>query len=113
MQVFVLINNAGMKMLKCMCECKELTDKGVCDEGFIWNPSNCECKCDKSCDIGEYLDSSNGKCRKMLVDKLVEECIKSIDEVEITGIIRITQVENKHSSCIVYIVLFGNFSYSL
>ena len=25
-------------------------------KGFIWNPSNCECECDKSCDIGEYLD---------------------------------------------------------
>ena len=22
------------------CEYKELFDKGVCDEGFIWNPSN-------------------------------------------------------------------------
>ena len=30
---------------KYQCECKELVDKGVCDEGFIWNP--CECKCDK------------------------------------------------------------------
>ena len=27
---------------KFRCECKELTDKGVCDKGFIWNPSNCE-----------------------------------------------------------------------
>ena len=35
---------------KYMCECKELI------EGFIWNPSNCECECDKSCDIGEHLD---------------------------------------------------------
>ena len=25
---------------KCRCECKELIDKGVCDEGYIWNPSN-------------------------------------------------------------------------
>ena len=24
---------------KCRCECKELIDKGVCDKGFIWNPS--------------------------------------------------------------------------
>ena len=24
----------------------------VCDKGYIWNPSNCECKCDKFCDIG-------------------------------------------------------------
>ena len=26
---------------KCRCECKELIDKGVCDKGFIFNPSNC------------------------------------------------------------------------
>ena len=23
---------------RCRCECKELTDKGACDKGFIWNP---------------------------------------------------------------------------
>ena len=28
---------------KCWCECKELIDKGTCDNGFIWNPSICEC----------------------------------------------------------------------
>ena len=28
-------------------------DKGICDTGFIWNPSNCECECDKSSDVGE------------------------------------------------------------
>ena len=26
---------------KCRCECKELIDIGICDKGFIWNPSNC------------------------------------------------------------------------
>ena len=52
---------------RCRCECKELIDKGVCDKRFIWNP-NCECKCDKSCDVGEYLDYENCKCRKKLVD---------------------------------------------
>ena len=30
-----------------VCGCKELIDKGTCDKGFIWNPSNCECECDK------------------------------------------------------------------
>ena len=89
---------------KCMCECKELIAKDLCDKGFIWNPSNYDCKCDKSCDIGEYLDYSNWKFRKRLVDKLIEECIKSIDEVEITGII---QDENKYSSCTIYIALFS------
>ena len=57
---------------KCNCEDKELIDKGVCNKEFIWNPSNCECECDKSCDISEYLDYSNCKCRKKLVDELVE-----------------------------------------
>ena len=49
---------------KCRCEYKELIDKGVCDKGFIWNPSNCECECDKSCDIGEYLDYKNCEFKK-------------------------------------------------
>ena len=49
---------------KCMCECKELIDKGLCDKGFIWNPSNCKCECNKLCDIGKYLDYSNCKSRK-------------------------------------------------
>ena len=30
---------------KCRCECKEFIDKGSCDKGFIFNTSNCECKC--------------------------------------------------------------------
>ena len=89
-----------------MCECEELIGEGICNKGFIWNPSNCKCEFEKSCDIGEYLDYSNSKCRKRLVDKLVKECTKNIDEVEITGI---TQDENKYSSCTIYIVLFSIF----
>ena len=38
---------------KCRCECEELIEKGKCDNGFIWNPSICDC--DKSCDIAQYL----------------------------------------------------------
>ena len=56
----------------------------ICDKGFIWNPSNCECECDKSCHVGEYLDYEYCKCRKKLVDKLVEECSENIDENEMT-----------------------------
>ena len=37
---------------KSMCEWKELIYKGICDKDLIWNPSNCECECDKSCNIG-------------------------------------------------------------
>ena len=60
-----------------------MIDKGICDKGFNWNPSNCECECDKSCDAGEYLDYKNCKCRKSLVDKLVDECSENIDEKEL------------------------------
>ena len=67
---------------KCRCECEELIDKGVCEKGFIRNPSNCECECDKSCDISEYLDYENCKCRKRLIDKLVDECTKTVEDVK-------------------------------
>ena len=63
-----------------------MIDKGVCDEGYPWNPNNCQCECDKSCDVGEYLDYENCKCRKRFVDKLVEECSKNIDVAKLTGI---------------------------
>ena len=45
---------------------------------FIWNLSNSECECDKSCDVGESLGYENCKCRKELVDKLIEECAENI-----------------------------------
>ena len=55
MQLFVIIVR---------CECKELIDKGRCDKGYTWNPSKCECECDKLCDFGQYLDYENCKRRK-------------------------------------------------
>ena len=65
---------------KCRCECKELTDKKLCDKEFTWNPCNYECELDKSCDVGEYVDYANCKCRKSLVDKLIEECTANAEE---------------------------------
>ena len=50
------------------------------DKGFIWNLRNCECECDKSRDIGEYLDYKNCRCKKRIIDKLVEEFSENIDE---------------------------------
>ena len=51
----------------------------------------------------EYLDYENYKCRKKLVDKLVEDCSKNIDENEM-----ITVTLNNHGrvcgSCTIYIV---------
>ena len=80
-----------------------MIDKGVCDKGFIWNPSNCKCECDKSCDIGEYLDYENCKCRKRLINKLVEECTENIKETRLVE----NEYEKEYSSCTLYIVLFS------
>ena len=83
-----------------------MIDKGVCDKGCIWNPSNCECQCDKLCHVGEYLDHENCKCRKKLAGKLIEECTQNIEEVKIANK---NQHKNKRSSFILYIVLFSIF----
>ena len=48
----------------------------MCDKGTIWNPSNCECHCDKACDVSGYLDHENCKCRKKLVDMNVLKLLK-------------------------------------
>ena len=70
-------------------------------KGYAWNPSNCKCECDKSCNVGEYLDYSDCKCRKKLADKLIEECIETIEE---TKLVTITFTENENNyeygSCI-------------
>ena len=50
-------------------ECNELIGKGRCNKGFIWNPKNFECECDKPYDVREYLHYENCKYRKKLVDK--------------------------------------------
>ena len=92
----------------CRCECKQLIDKGVCDKGLIWDLSNCEFECDKSCDIGEYLDYENCKCRKKLVDRLVEECTETNNEVKLAEItLSENKIKHKRSSCTLYIVLFS------
>ena len=82
-----------------------MIDKGICDKGFIWNPSNCECECDKSCDVGEYVDYINCKCRKRLVDKLVEEYTENVEEAKITKITLFEHEGKCKSSCTINVIL--------
>ena len=107
-------NKQGWNDDKCRCECKELIDKAMSDKGFIWDTSNCECECDKLCDIGEYLDHKNCKCKKRMIDKLVEECSENIDGNEILynknlNAIPLNVYKKVCNSCTVYIVLFVIF----
>ena len=98
--------NVKNYLIKVLCKCKELIDKGICHKGYIWNPSNCKYQCDKSCNIGEYLDYENCKFRKILVDKLIEECNEIIEE---TSLVKINSTKCKSNFCTLYIVLFSVF----
>ena len=85
-----------------------MIDKGIKDLFGI--QKICECECDESCDVGEYLYYKHCKCRKKLVDKSVEECHKNIDEKELhqNKMIynsNINDFKKICNSCIVYILL--------
>ena len=83
-----------------------MIDKGACDKEFIWNPSNCECECYKSCDCSEYFDYKNCKCKKRLVNKLAEEYTENIDETRLVEI-NLTECNSTENKCTLYIVLFS------
>ena len=52
------------------------------------------------------MDYENYKCRKKFVDKLIDECTETIEEVKLATITPAkNENENKYSSCTVYIVL--------
>ena len=103
--------NSKQKILKlqhipCVCQTFQRIDW---QRNMWWRiylkPSNCQCECDKSCDVGDYLDYGNCKCRKRLIVELVEECAENIDEVKIAEITS-SEDENKcKSSCTIYVVL--------
>ena len=100
------IGNEG----KCRCECKkDLIDKGICNKGFIWNPSNCGWDCDKSRGIGEYLDYKKCVCRNSIVDKLIEECTNVIDENKIYNETLNAIPSDDCASCTLYVVLLAVF----
>ena len=91
----------------------------MCDKRFLCNPNNCECECDKLCDVGEYLDYNNCKCRNKFIYKLVEECSDSIDQNEILynetlDVLSLNKIplnfyKKGCDSCTIYIVLFAIF----
>ena len=80
------------------CKCESRLDAIVCNNKQRWNknkwnPSNCECECNKSWDFTEHLDYKNCECRKRLVNKLAEKCNETTDEVKLT---KITLAENEN-----------------
>ena len=77
------------------CKCKCRLDASVCNNKQRWNNDQCRCECK------ELID----KCRKRLVDKLIEECNENIEE----EIKILDKSKDKCSSCILYIIIFNIF----
>ena len=75
-----------------------MIDKGVCDKGFIWNPSNCECEC---CDFCEYLDYIKIVSVKRVVNE--ETGLVEINSTECNS------VENKCKTILVRCTLVAIF----
>ena len=67
---------------QCRCECKELIDKGLCDKGYIFNPSDCKRECDISCNTSQHLHYLDCKCKKKKKksDLIVEKCTEYDDD---------------------------------
>ena len=67
-----------------------------------------------SCNVGNYLDYENWKCRKKLVDKFVEECTKTVEEVKLAKITLAEEGKNKYKCHFytLYIVFFFNYFYN-
>ena len=88
------------------------------DKRSTWNPTNCECGCDKSSDVADYLDYEHCKCRKRLVDELNEKCTKTGEEAKIPEIyfLGLSSIEHENkckSLCAIYVVLIVMVFYNL
>ena len=60
--------------------------------------------------VNIYLDYENCKCWKKLVDKLVDECAETVEEVKLAKI-TLAKNENKYkcNSCTSYITCFFRY----
>ena len=52
---------------------------------YTWNPSTCECQCDKWCKPGQYLDHKSCICKNKLIGRVIEKCTSVINETMINN----------------------------
>ena len=92
--------------------CKELDDCSFCKDDYMWNPSTCDCECNKANKIDEYLDIKNCSCEKRLIGKLVLGC-----EDEILNTTETSPDDKKvtceKSNCLIQTILLVNICLSL
>ena len=93
------------RSIKCheTCKCICRLNKIICNNKKRWNKDKYRCECKELIyNMGQYLDYSDCKWKKKLIDLIIEECTENHDDK--TKIVN-TTVKNKNSFCKVYIVL--------
>ena len=76
-------------------------------KGYMWNPSTCECQCDKWCKQGQYLDHKNCVCKNKLIGRVTEECTSVINETMINN--NKDNIANNNTYLILFIVFLIGF----
>ena len=72
----------------------------------MWNPSTCECQCDKWCKQGQYLDHKNCVCKNKLIGRVIEECTSIINETMINNNKDNITNNNNNNNYNTYLILF-------
>ena len=73
----------------------------------MWNPSTCECQCDKWCKQGQYLDHTNCVCKNKLIGRVIEESTSVINETVINN--NKDNITNNNTYLILFIVFLIGF----
>ena len=74
----------------------------------MWNPSTCECQCDKWCKQGQYLNHKNCFCKIKLIGRLIEECTSIINETMINN--NKDNITNNNTYLILFIIFLIGFT---
>ena len=80
----------------------------------MWNPSTCDCKCDKTCETGKSLDNTNCAFNKGISGKLVLACQDEMLNTTDTASVLIRKVVDTHiniyikASCLIHTISLVN-----
>ena len=74
----------------------------------MWNPSTCECQCDKWCKSGQYLDHKNCICKNKFIGRVIEECTSVINETMINNN-KDNIINNNNTYLILFIIFLIGF----
>ena len=89
-------NKQRQNEVKCRCECKELIDKCMCVVKDLFGVQ-----------LIVSVNVTNCKCRKKLVDNLVEECTETVEEMKLAKITLAVYENICKFSCIVNVVFLS------